>query len=125
MHSAKMKLGCFVNPETKRPFTRQSRPYKYLMERLCQRAAARESRDIPEFTYYTFRHFVAVQLRGSGKANRYEIQQILGHLRSDTTDIYLRSLAPDVAEAVNALDDAVDLGFLGGKKSARVLPFKK
>lgn len=115
----------FVNPETKKPFTRQSRPYKFLMERLCERAAEKEQREIPAFTYYAFRHFVATQLRNSGKASRYEIQHILGHLRSDTTDIYLRSLVPDVAEAVNALDDAVDLDLLNGKKSARVIHFKK
>lgn len=110
----KNETWVFVSEVTGRPFTRQSPAYKYLMERLCKKAdeAAKEidpKDGIKAFTLSSFRHFVATRLRDSGKANRYEIQHILGHRRSDTTDIYLRSLAPDVKEAVSALDDALTI----------------
>jgi len=71
----------------------------FMMERLCQRAQVRE------FGLHSLRHHVAVRLRDSGKASKYDIQAILGHQRSDTTDIYLRGLAPDLKDAVSALDD--------------------
>jgi integrase len=84
------------------------------MERLCERASeARRKRDpeageLKPFTFYALRHFVATRLRDSGKANRYEIQHILGHMHSDTTDRYLRSLVPDVKEAIMSLDSVID-----------------
>lgn len=120
------EIWVFVNEETGKPFTRQSRPYKFLMERLCERAnAVRAERNpdatpITPFTFYAFRHFVATRLRDSGKASKFEIQHLLGHQRSDTTDIYLRSLAPDIKEAVSALDDVVDMDKLDeGKPEKR------
>lgn len=80
----KSELHVFVNQETGEPFTRQSRPYKFLMERLCRRAsearkqADSEAADIKPFTFYSFRHFVATrvaagvaigrQLRAAAKA---------------------------------------------------------
>lgn len=125
------EIWVFINPETKKPFTRQSRPYKYLMERLCERASeARKKRDpsadnIMPFTFYSFRHFVAVSLRLSGKANKYEIRDILRHKRTDTTDIYLRSLVPDLHEAVSALDDVVDIPERqnDGSPNGKIIPF--
>ena len=100
----------FLNPYSGNPLGRQDRPFKYMMERLCE-AASTEEKQITPFTFYAFRHWVATRLRDSGKASRYEIQHILGHQRSDTTDIYLRNLAPDVKEAVSALDDAIQIEY--------------
>lgn len=120
----------FVNQETGEPFTRQSRPYKFLMERLCRRANEErkekdpESKDMKPFTFYSFRHFVATRLRDSGKASRYEVQHILGHQRSDTTDRYLRSLVPELQEAVDALDEVINLNDLPhpeAKKKGKVI----
>ena len=111
----KNETWVFVNEETGKPFRRQSRPIKYLMERLCERASEERQKRTPEaepikpFTFYALRHFVATRLRDSGKANRYEIQHILGHMHSDTTDRYLRALAPDVKEAIMSLDSVIDL----------------
>lgn len=85
------------------------------MERLCARANEErkrndpEAKDIKPFTFKTFRHFVATRLRDSGKASRYEVQHILGHKRSDTTDRYLRSLVPELQEAVDALDNVISI----------------
>lgn len=124
----------FINEETGNPFTRQSRPIKYLMERLCERAGEeRKKRDpdadpIKPFTLYALRHFVATRLRDSGKANRYEIQHILGHMHSDTTDRYLRSLAPDVKEAIQSLDSVIDLDKITSeeeKTTAKVTRFSR
>lgn len=111
----KSEVWVFINEETGNPFTRQSRPIKYLMERLCERANEDQKKRDPDaegikpFTFYALRHFVATRLRDSGKANKYEIQHILGHMHSDTTDRYLRSLAPDVKEAIQSLDKIIDL----------------
>lgn len=101
----------FINPETGDKFNRQSRPYKYLMERLCDRAST-DDHKIKRFTLYAFRHFVALRIRDSKKASRYEIQYLLGHTRSDTTDLYLRSLAPELETAVAVMDDAVNLDLI-------------
>lgn len=109
----------FPHPETGKPFTRQHRPYKFMMERLCEKAGVRF------FTFYALRHFVATRLRDSGKANRYEIQHILGHTRSDTTDRYLRSLAPDVLEAVSVLDEVIDVDKMSERKRAWVIKFSR
>lgn len=116
----------FINEVTGKPFTRQSRPVKYLMERLCK-AASTDERPIKPFTFYAFRHFVATRLRDSGKANKYEIQHILGHKRSDTTDRYLRELAPDLQDAVAALDDVIDINALpeDRPKAAKVIKISR
>ncbi len=104
------------------------------MERLCERANAGRKKCDPEaeaikpFTFYALRHFVATRLRDSGKANRYEIQHILGHMHSDTTDRYLRSLAPDVKEAIQSLDSVIDLDKITAdeeKQPAKITRFSR
>lgn len=112
----------FTNPFTGKPLGRLDRPYRYMMERLCKKAK------VKFFTFYALRHFVATRLRDSGKANRYEIQHILGHIRSDTTDRYLRGLAPDIKEAISVLDDVVNMTKITEKEEkykAKVLQFKR
>lgn len=89
----------FTNPATGGAYSRQAHSMKYMMERLCERAGVRE------FGLHSLRHYVAVRLRDSGKASKFDIQAILGHQRSDTTDIYLRGLAPDLKDAVSSLDE--------------------
>jgi integrase len=89
----------FTNPLTGGLYGRQQHSMKFMMRRLCKQASVRE------FGLHALRHYVAVRLRDSGKASRFDIQAILGHQRSDTTDIYLRGLAPDLKDAVAALDD--------------------
>jgi len=92
----------FTNPLTGEAYSRQAHSMKFMLTRLCQRAQVRE------FGLHSLRHYVAVRLRDSGKASKFDIQAILGHQRSDTTDIYLRGLAPDLKDAVSALDDEPD-----------------
>jgi hypothetical protein len=112
---------------TGRPFTRQSRPVKYLMERLCEQAGIQSGRLVKFFTFYAFRHFVATRLRDSGKASIYEIQHILGHKRSETTDGYLKGLAPDVKGAVASLDKVIDMGEIpdAQPKKSKVIKFAR
>lgn len=120
----------FVNPETGSPFTRQSRPYKYLMERLIERAEAAMKAQRPEsadtigikpFTFRSFRNYVAAKLRDAAKASRYEIQALLGHKRSDTTDRYLKSLSPDLAEPLAALDTEINFDQFEKPRRAKVI----
>ncbi|MFV0422229.1 tyrosine-type recombinase/integrase [Oleidesulfovibrio sp.] len=89
----------FTNPLSGKPFTRQSRPMKYLMERLCPLAG------VKPFTLHALRHFVALTLRDSGKATPFDLQRVLGHQRLQTTETYLRSLSPDLEGVVSILDD--------------------
>jgi integrase len=89
----------FTNPLTGTAYTRQQQTMKRMMVRLCQKAG------VQPFGLHALRHYVAVRLRDSGKASKFDIQAILGHQRSDTTDIYLRGLSPDLKDAVSALDD--------------------
>lgn len=89
----------FTNPATGTGYTRLQHTMRYMMERLCARAG------VKPFGLHSLRHYVAVRLRDSGKASRFDIQAILGHQRSGTTDIYLRGMAPKLDEAVSALDE--------------------
>jgi integrase len=91
----------FPNPKTGEPYRAIERAMRDMMSTLCARAGVRE------FGLHSLRHYVSVRLRDSGKASKFDIQAILGHQRSDTTDIYLRGLAPDLKEAVSALDDPI------------------
>lgn len=110
----------FPNPLTGKPLGRLDRPYRYMMERLCEKAEVRF------FSFYSLRHFVATRLRDSGKANRFEIQLILGHMRSDTTDRYLRGLAPDVKDAISTLDAVLHIEpEEQNKQTARVIRFSR
>ena len=52
-------------------------------------------------------------------------KHILGHTRRDTTDRYLRSLAPDVLEAVSVLDEVIDVEKMSERKKARVITFSR
>ena len=63
---------------------------------LCEKAA------VPRMGYHNLRHRAACNMIARG-AVLTDIQQILGHERATTTDLYLRSLG------FNALRDAAEL----------------
>lgn len=98
----------FLAPSTGKPFHRQTRALKYLFIRLCakvNRKRAEEGRvPMVPFTMHSLRHFVALKLRDSKQVTPHQIQAFLGHTKLDTTDIYLRSLAPDLLVAATVLD---------------------
>jgi len=123
-HERESETSVFINPTTGKPLGRQDRPYKYMMERLCE-AASTEDKMIKPFTFYAFRHFVATRLRDSGKVSKFEIQHILGHTRSDTTDTYLRSLVPDVKEAMSVMDDVIPSNKDDETAAAKIIKFSR
>ncbi|NLW35002.1 MAG: site-specific integrase [Syntrophorhabdus aromaticivorans] len=71
----------FVNPRTK---TRYDYRDKFLPA-LCEKAEAKP------FMYHALRHYGASKLSNAG-VPLTDIQEILGHQRATTTDIYLQSI---------------------------------
>jgi site-specific recombinase XerD len=95
----KERAHVFVNPETGKPYGRLSHPMRYMMERLCEAAK------VKPFGHKSLRHYTAQLLSDSGKAGLREIQTFLGHQRPTTTDIYLKSLRPELAHLGGVLDE--------------------
>ena len=62
---------------------------KLMLKRLCAKAG------VAPFGFHAIRHYFAVSLIKSQQADIItDIQQLLGHQRPTTADIYLRSVAP-------------------------------
>ena len=75
-------------------------PYRYrskMMHSLCKKAKVRE------FTYHALRHYGASRLAEAGVPIT-DIQYLLGHQRSTTTDIYLHSISLNLRDAMNNLN---------------------
>ena len=70
---------------------------KLMLKRLCEKAG------VAPFGFHAIRHYFAVCLVKSHKADITDIQQLLGHQRPTTTDIYLRSVAPNLDRLPGAL----------------------
>ena len=84
----------FTNPRTGRGYDYRQNMMKYL----CKKAGVRY------FTFHALRHLGASTLSRHGVPIT-DIQKILGHQRTTTTDIYLRSIG-DLTEAMNKLEEA-------------------
>ena len=65
--------------------------------RACKKAKVRV------FTFHALRHYGASRLANSGVPIP-DIQALLGHQRSTTTDIYLQSISPNLRKAMDNLD---------------------
>lgn len=89
------KLGeyVFCYKTTKKPYLRR---FKIL------KAACRKAK-VKEFGYHSFRHYGASKLANSGVPIT-DIQLLLGHQRSTTTDIYLQSITPNLRKAMDNLN---------------------
>ncbi|WP_414649503.1 tyrosine-type recombinase/integrase [Desulfovibrio sp.] len=74
---------------------------KLMMKRLCEKAG------VTPFGFHAIRHYFAVCLVKSQKADITDIQQLLGHQRPTTTDIYLRSVAPNLDRLAGVIEGAV------------------
>lgn len=89
----------FLNPRTGNKFRKETYSMANFMPKLCEKAG------VKHFTFHCLRHYVSTRLADSGKCSLYEIQRLLGHQRSTTTEGYLRSLAPDLQKVAEVLDD--------------------
>ena len=69
-----------------------------MMDKLCKKAG------VKKFGFHAIRHHVAMILEDSGKATMREIQKMLPHKRSTTTDNYLKGLFPAMKQVASILD---------------------
>jgi integrase len=77
-------------------------PYNYrskFLKNACRTAG------VKVFTYHALRHYGASTLANAG-VSITDIQAILGHQRTTTTDIYLQSISPNLREAMGKLEDS-------------------
>jgi integrase len=93
----------FLNPRTKKPFTKNSTRYKHMMTRLCRLA------NVQKTELKSLRHFVSCNLCKDG-AGLASIQRILGHQRPTTTDNYLKKIAPTEDELKGILESYLSVG---------------
>lgn len=91
----------FINSRTGQPYHKLQPCVRYMLKRLCQTA------QVKEFGFHALRHFVATQLMSSQQVNIAEIQQLLGHQRTTTTDLYLRSLSSNISHLADIIDSMV------------------
>ena len=91
----------FVNPETGEPYYRQLPSVRLMLKRLCRKAG------VKEFGFHALRHYVASRLMESQQANIVEIQRLLGHQRTTTTDAYLKSLSSGIGHLAGIIETAV------------------
>jgi integrase len=88
----------FVNPNTGKPYTKDTHALRYLMDRLCRRA------EVKPFTFHAIRHHVASIINDSGKATLTQIQKYLRHRRPTTTENYLHEVGRSLREVADILD---------------------
>ena len=91
----------FINPRTGGPYRKLQSSVRHMLKRLCKAAG------VKEFGYHALRHFVAARLLDSQKANIVEIQQLLGHQRTTTTDLYLKSLSSAIGHLAGVIEEVV------------------
>ncbi|MDR3554752.1 MAG: site-specific integrase [Syntrophobacteraceae bacterium] len=87
----------FVNPNTGKPYTKDTHALRYLMARLCRRA------EVKQFTFHAIRHHVASIINDSGKATLTQIQKYLRHRRPTTTENYLHEVGRSLREVADIL----------------------
>ena len=71
---------------------------RYTMKRLCHKAK------VKVFGFHAIRHHVASILADSGKASLSQIQKMLRHKRTTTTDNYIKTVDPQLRQVANVLD---------------------
>jgi integrase len=88
----------FVNKNTGKQYTKNTHTTRYLMRRLCTKAG------VKQFRYHSIRHHVAAILSDSKKASLFEIQYWLRHKKATTTQIYLKTIGPDLIGCANIIE---------------------
>ena len=74
---------------------------KLMLKRLCEKA------EVTPFGFHAIHHYFAVSLVKSQQAGITDKQQLLGRQRPTTTDIYLRSVAPNFDRLAGVIEGAV------------------
>ncbi len=69
------------------------------MKTICKKAK------VKTFGFHAIRHHVASILADSGKASLSQIQKMLRHRRSTTTDLYIKTLDPQLGQVASVLDE--------------------
>jgi integrase len=77
---------------------------KDTMKKLCRKAG------VKIFGFHAIRHHVASILGDSGKASLSQIQKMLRHRRTTTTDNYIKTLDPQLRQVANVLDEQGKIG---------------
>ncbi len=88
----------FINPYTNKPYNYRSK----FLHNLCRKAK------VKDFMYHTLRHYGASKLMNAG-VPLTDIQEILGHQKATTTDIYLQSIRGSLRESIKKLDSPKNL----------------
>jgi len=86
----------FHNPDGSRITYHQK---VHMMRDLCEKAK------VKRFGFHAIRHYVASLLSDSGKASIPQIQKLLRHKRPTTTDLYLKTLDPELRQVAEILDE--------------------
>ena len=84
----------FVNTRTRTKYDYRDK----FLPKLCEKA------EVKPFMYHALRHYGASKLSNAG-VPLTDIQQLLGHQRATTTDIYLQSIKDSLKESIKKLED--------------------
>lgn len=91
----------FTNRNTGEKYSRQQPCIDKMLPRLCAKA------EVKAFTFHAIRHYFASSLMRAGGADMMDIQALLGHQRTTTTDTYLRSMSPQLGHLADIIEKAV------------------
>jgi integrase len=84
----------FINPTTGTKYDYRDK----FLPNLCRKAG------IEPFMYHALRHYGASKLANLD-VPLTDIQELLGHAKATTTDLYLQSLKGSLRESINKLED--------------------